>query len=138
MPDSVFYEEIDDLILICDPVVEPSIDELVATVRQLCSLIAKAPIPIPAYFELPKSQRVERLLNHCAFEQLFFETCKGVGFLVSRSPHGIAMATIAIPTLDIEQTFSCEKSLTLALVASIALTMIDIVERSKGISSEPN
>ena len=131
MCDSSFYEETDDLILECDHIREPGRKEVIDKIRRLSALIERAPETVKTHIRNFDESRMEVLLSAAAYEQTLLDLCLTPSVMLTRNPQRFALATVAIPSLSVERTFSTKNSLPLALAGAIGLAILDIIARSQ-------
>lgn len=96
-------------------------------VQRLCGLLRHAPETVQKRFELPPESTIKSLVEAGSIEQLLLLITKPVGIMTSRAPSGYAIATVAVPDLDIENSFSNSNSLALALTGAIAGAAVGII-----------
>ncbi|MBX7483189.1 hypothetical protein [Qipengyuania qiaonensis] len=122
-----WYEELDEFLTRCEEPPAPTGDHSHAMVLQLFDLLHQAPDSMRQHFEPPADAVAKPLFESRALEQILLLTTERVGTMTSRSQSGYAIATVALPELGIEKTFSSENCLALAMTGAIAAAALAII-----------
>jgi|TARA_Y100000780_G_scaffold86689_1_gene78523 hypothetical protein len=120
LPPTLRQEELDEFLRACAMVTAPTRDISRALVRHLHELLRKAPTSLKRHFAPPANAIADPLFDADALEQILMLTTKKVGILASRSRSGNSTATVALPELGIERTFSSTTCLAVAMAGAIA------------------
>ena len=116
----------------CERIRAPNREDVSALAHRLCQILDEAPDAVREHFEPPPSSIVAQLVERGWTEQILLLTTERVGLMASRAASGDAIATIAVPSLDIERSFSSPDSLAHALTGAIAATALGIVASDLG------
>ena len=122
-------EEIDALLVRCETRQNPTDGHARAIVRQLHSILSRAPDNVkPHLGPCFEDSGLESLLELGALETILFRITRSVGLMISRAPSGRAIATVSVPDLNIECSFSSESSLGVAMAGAIASAALELLE----------
>lgn len=130
MSGATFIDELDELVLECERIVDPRLDDVAERVCRLNMLIGLSPPVVNQRFQKLADDRLEALLSVEANEQALLDICSSQSIIVSKNPKRFALATVALPEMGIEQTFSTRGSLSLALIGAICLAMLDVYSKA--------
>lgn len=124
----IWYEVVNELFQRCGGAVAPTDDEVADAVRQLQRSLMQAPKCVKTYFNALSAEEFEALLAQGAFESMLLRGTQRVGMMFSRSPSGLAVATVSITDPTIERSCYCDQSLAMAMTGAVAAFSMAVVE----------
>ncbi len=116
----------------CERMPTPNPEDMPVLVLRLCQILDEAPDAVKQHFAPPPNSSLAQLAERGWTEQILLLTTERVGLMASRAVSGDAIATVAVPGLDIERSFSSSGSLAHAMTGAIAATALGIVASDLG------
>ncbi|MBO6769331.1 MAG: hypothetical protein JJ901_13655 [Erythrobacter sp.] len=127
LPPIPWRDRLDEFLTRCEDMPVPAREDAHAMAQSLCTLLRQAPDTVKKRFPLPEDNTLRALVESGSIEQILLMITKPVGIMTSRAPSGYAIATIAVPELEIENSFSSSNSLAHAMTGAIAGAAIGII-----------